>query len=149
MLQCLCKSEHIIAHNTFWNVLATIALKSETHMQREVSHLSLCHIWHQVDILIIINKFQTLTNIVIVDPTHLDMVHHALSITLHVLTTTIKKKTWSFVEHAQKNNFIPLAIEIYGHLHFHFNSFFNSCAHATIAHHQWSSLILLMFIFYY
>jgi hypothetical protein len=62
-------------------------------MQREVSHLSLCHIRHQVDIFIIINDFQILTNIVIVDPTHLDMVHHASSITSHVVTTTIKEKT--------------------------------------------------------
>ncbi len=40
-------------------------------------------------------------------------------------------------------------MEIYGHFHFHFDSFFNSCAHATIAHHQRSFLIITMCISYY
>jgi hypothetical protein len=61
--------------------------------------------------------------------------------TTHASTIITLDKTWSYVKHTLKNNFIPLAIDIYGCLHYHFNSFLTTWAKATIAHHQRSSLI--------
>jgi hypothetical protein len=40
---CPCGNEHTITHNPFQNIVATISLESETHIQREVSHLFLHH----------------------------------------------------------------------------------------------------------
>jgi hypothetical protein len=75
---------HTIAHNTFWDIVATIVLENKTHVEREVSHLFPCHIRWQVDILIIRNGFHTLMDIVIVDPIHTDMVQWTLMIITHV-----------------------------------------------------------------
>jgi len=44
--------------------------------KKKISHLFLCHTWWQVDILITKNNFWTLTNLVIVDPTHLVCIIH-------------------------------------------------------------------------
>ncbi len=51
---------------------------------------------------------------------------------------------WSYVNQESKNNFIPLSIEIYDYFNSCFDSFFTTCAHAIIAYHQQSSLILMM-----
>jgi hypothetical protein len=71
-------------------------------MQKEVSHLFLCHIWHQVDSPIIINNFQTLTNIVIVVPTHLDIV---ATLTLGLWPRQGLAKVWAKSE-AQESHFM-------------------------------------------
>jgi len=46
---CPYRNEHIITHDTFQNIVATIALESGTHVQREVSHLFLCHTQQQME----------------------------------------------------------------------------------------------------
>lgn len=61
----------------------------------------------------------------------------------------IQEKTQLCGDHTLGNNFIPLAIKIYGCLHLCFDSFFISCVWVTIAHHLRSSLITTMFISYY
>jgi hypothetical protein len=48
-----------------------------------------------------------------------------------------------------EDDFIPLAIKTYGSFHPHFDSFFISYVHANIGHHQRTSLVPLIFIFYY
>jgi hypothetical protein len=44
----------------------------------------------------------------------------------------------------QGDDFIPLAIKMYGCHHPRFDSFFSSCVHANIAHRQQTSLVPLM-----
>jgi hypothetical protein len=39
LLRCQCGSENIVAHDMLWNIITTIASKSGTCVQREVSHL--------------------------------------------------------------------------------------------------------------
>jgi len=75
LLHCLCGGEDTTIHDTFWNTIATIMLESGAHIQREVSHLFLRHTWKRVDIVITKNKFWTLADVVIVDPTHTGLVH--------------------------------------------------------------------------
>jgi hypothetical protein len=67
LLHCPCRNEHIAAHNTLWNTIATIALENGTHIQKEVSRLFSYHTWKWVDIIITRNGFQTLVNIIIVN----------------------------------------------------------------------------------
>ncbi len=44
---------------------------------------------------------------------------------------------------------VHLSIETYGHLHYHFDSFFSACAQITIVCHHRSSLVPSMLVFYY
>jgi len=74
LLWCPCGSECIVAHDTFWDTIATIILENGTHVQREVSHLFPHHTQQRVDILITRNGFHILMDIVIVDLTRIDMV---------------------------------------------------------------------------
>jgi hypothetical protein len=57
--------------------------------------------------------------------------------------------THSYIEQTRSDDFIPLVIETYGCLHSHFDSFFTTYAQTTIARHQQSFLIPLMFVSYY
>jgi hypothetical protein len=67
LFRCPCKNECTTTHNVFWNIVATIALKSGVHAQIEVSHLFPHHTCRQVDIVITRNNFQTLVDVVIID----------------------------------------------------------------------------------
>ncbi len=67
LFRCPYGSECIIVHNTLWYIVITIVLESKTYVQREVSHLFLCHIWRWVDILVTRDDFCILMNIVIVN----------------------------------------------------------------------------------
>ncbi len=116
---------------------------------KEVSHLFLCHTWGQVDIVITKDGFWTLVDIVIADLTRTNLVQCALTTTTHATTIVPQNKAPSYIEWTLKDDFIPLAIKTYGSFHPHFDFFFISYVHANIAHHQWTSLVPLMFIFYY
>jgi hypothetical protein len=59
-------------HFDIW--LQNIVLENKTHVQRELSHLFPCHIWWQVDILITKDNFRILMDIIITNPTCIDMV---------------------------------------------------------------------------
>ncbi len=71
---CLCRSEHTTTHDTLWDIIAIVVLESGAHVQWEVSHLFLYHTRQRVDILIIINDFRTLMDIVIANSTCTNMV---------------------------------------------------------------------------
>jgi hypothetical protein len=60
-----------------------------------------------------------------------------------------QEKTRSYDEKAEGNDFIPLAIEMYGCFYFRFDSFLTTCAHTIIVHHQRSSLVRSMLDSYY
>jgi hypothetical protein len=69
--------------------------------------------------------------------------------TTHAMMMATQEKTLSYIEQTPSDDFIPLAIEMYGCLHFCFDSFFTAYAQTNIARHQQSSLIPLMFVSYY
>jgi hypothetical protein len=69
--------------------------------------------------------------------------------TTHAMMMTAQKKTCSYIEQTPSDDFIPLAIETYGCLHFHFHLFLTACAETTIARHQQSPLVPSMLVFYY
>jgi hypothetical protein len=106
---------------------ASIVLENAVHVQREVSHLFPHHTRKWVDIVITRNKF--------VDLIHTNLVQCASMMTTHLATIVVQDKTWSYIKWSSRNNFIPLAIEIYDYLHPHFDSFFTSCVHVSIACH--------------
>jgi hypothetical protein len=55
-------------------LLQLLILESETHVQREVSHLFPHHTQQQMDIIITKNDFHTLMDLVIANPTRTNMV---------------------------------------------------------------------------
>jgi hypothetical protein len=69
--------------------------------------------------------------------------------TTHATMMLVEENTQLYVEQASSDNFIPLAIKMYGCFHFRFDSFFIACAHTIIACHQRSSLVPLMLVSYY
>jgi hypothetical protein len=115
----------------------------------EVSHLFLHHTGNWMDIFITKNSFWTLTNVVIIDPTHINLVQHALTTTMHAITIIVQNKAWSYTKWTPRDDFIPLAIKTYDCFHLHFDSLFTSCVHANIIYHQQTSLVHSMFISYY
>jgi hypothetical protein len=64
--------------------------------------------------------------IVVVGPTPTNMLQRTLTMTSHVAMMVAQEKTIN--EQALGNDFIPIAIETYGCLHSHFDSFFITCA---------------------
>ncbi len=71
-------------------------------------------------------------NVVITNPTHPNMVQRALSMIAHATIVVIQEKAQSYMEHASRNDFSPLAIEIYGCLHSCLNLFSIYCVQAII-----------------
>jgi len=57
--------------------------KNGTHVQRKVSHFFPPHTHRRIDIVITKNKFRTLADVVIVNPTHINLVQQASMITTH------------------------------------------------------------------
>ncbi len=102
-----------------------------------------------MDIVITRNNFQTLTNIVIANPTHTNLVQHTSTTIVHATIVVTQDKTQSYTERMPRDDFIPLAIETYGCLHPRFDSFLIICVHAYVACHQQTSLIPSMLISHY
>jgi hypothetical protein len=136
LLRHLCENEHTTTHDTLWNTIATIALKSGAHIQRKVFHLFLRHTWRQVDIIITKDNFWTLANIVIGNPTRTDLAQWISTMTTYAMMMAAQDKARSYTKQVPRNDFIPLAIETYSCLHLCFDSFLFSCVHACIAHNQ-------------
>jgi hypothetical protein len=88
-----------------------------------------------MDLVITINGFRTLANVVITSPTHTNWVQRTLMTTTHATTVAAQNWAQSNTKRTPKDGFIPLAIMTYSCLHLHFDSFFISCVHANIACH--------------
>jgi hypothetical protein len=67
-------------------------LESETHVEKNVSHLFPHHTQKQVDIVITKDNFQTLVDIVIVNQIRIDLVQRALTMIVHVTTIAAQNK---------------------------------------------------------
>jgi len=94
LLWCPCGSECTTSHNAFWDSVAIIILKSGTHVQKEISHVVLCHTQQQrVDILISKYGFRTLMDIVSVDLIRTYMMQWTLMMITHVVMMVTQEKT--------------------------------------------------------
>ncbi len=102
-----------------------------------------------MDIVITRDNFRTLANVVITNPTHINLVQCASMTIVDAVIVIAQDKARSYIERAPRDDFIPLAIETYRCFHPCFNSFLTSCVHACIARHQQTSLILSMPISHY
>jgi len=101
------------------------------------------------EIVITKDNFKTITNIVIIDPTCINLVQDVSTMTMYAMIVASQKKAQSYIERVPRDDFILFAIETYNCFHPCFDSFLTSCVHAYITHHQQSSLIPLMLISHY
>jgi hypothetical protein len=113
LLRCPCKNERITNHNALWNIIVTIVLESETHVQREVSHIFLCHTQWRMDILITRDNFQTFMD-VITNLIHRNIMWWTSTETTHVTMMTIQEKTWSYIERTLGDDLFPLLLKPMG-----------------------------------
>jgi hypothetical protein len=79
-------------------------------MQKKVFHLFPRHIRWQINIFITIDGFQTLMDIVIINPINPNMVQHASSTTTHAMTIVNQEKTKSYAKRASRDNFNPFYV---------------------------------------
>ncbi len=68
-----------------------------------------------MDIFITRYGFQTLMDIVIIDPTHTDMMQWILMTITHVVMMIVMKKIQSYTKQAPGDDFIPLVIRVDAH----------------------------------
>jgi glucose-6-phosphate 1-dehydrogenase len=97
-------------HNTLQDVVSTITLESEAHVQREVSRLFPSHT-RRIDILITRDNFQTLMDVVFANSIRTNMVQRASTTITHATMMATQKKTRSYTKQTPNDDFIPLAIE--------------------------------------
>jgi hypothetical protein len=85
-----------------------------------------------MDIVIIKNNFCTLADVVIANPSHINLMQHASTMIMHVATITVQDNAQSYTERMPKDDFIPLAIKMCSCLHPRFDSFLTSCLYDFI-----------------
>ncbi len=67
-------NEHTTTHDMLQNIIATIVLENGAHIQKEISNLFLHHTQKQMDIVVTKNNFWILVDIVVINPTCIDLV---------------------------------------------------------------------------
>jgi len=67
-------------------------------------------------------------DIIIANFTRLKMVQQASMMITHAMMMVVQEKTRSYVKQTLGDDFIPFAIEMYGYLHFCFDSIFIVCS---------------------
>ncbi len=86
-------NEHTTTHDMLQNIIATIVLENGAHIQKEISNLFPHHTRKQVDIVVTKDDFWILADIVIVNPTCIDLVQSTLSMIMHATTIVAQDKT--------------------------------------------------------
>ncbi len=124
LFRCPCGNERIATHDTFQDTIASIALESGAHVQKEVSHLFPHHTQWRVDILITKDDSWILTNVVIINSTCINMVQRTSMMITHLAMMAV----WENMIILQNNKW---------RLHFH-------CYWDV-----WMSSFSFWFIFYY
>jgi hypothetical protein len=70
-----------------------------------------------MDIVFIVGGIYTLTNAIIIDPTHADLVSLGDFSRGVATTIVIHAKVVSYVDRHPEDDFIPLVVKIFGYLH--------------------------------
>jgi hypothetical protein len=80
--------------------------------------------------VLIKNGIRTLANVVIVDPTQMNLLPRSYTTQGFVASDAVEAKERSYCNRHLTNQFFPLVIEIFGCLHKHANMFLHDCANA-------------------
>jgi hypothetical protein len=121
LLCCAHGNEHIRTHDVIRDTFVAIAWNVSFHMEQKqlyALHLTTIDSFHwQIDIMFTKNGIRTLTNIVIVDPTHVDLFLWSCTAQRFVASNVIEAKKKNYCDCHPINQFFLLAIEVFECLH--------------------------------
>jgi hypothetical protein len=134
LLCCVHGNECIKTHDAIRNTFATIARDVAFYVGQEQLYAfpsttfnSSC--W-QIDIVLTKDDIRTLTNIVINDPTWADLLPWSCATQGFDTLNVVQAKKRSYHNWHPTNQFLPLAIEIFGYSHKHADVFLQNYAKA-------------------
>jgi hypothetical protein len=129
---CVHGIEHIKTYDAICDTFATIMWNVCFHMQWKQLHVlpsttfnSFC--W-QVDIVLTKDDIHTLADVVIVNPTWIDLLPQSCITQGFANSDVAQAKEMSYRNQHPINQFLSLAIEIFGCLHKHADVFWHNCA---------------------
>jgi hypothetical protein len=134
LLNCVHGSEHIGSHDAICDTFVTIVSNVGFHVGWEQSHAlpsttfnSFCQ-W--VDIVLTKDGIRILTNVVIANPTWTNLLLRPCPIQGFDVSNVAQTKAKSHRKWHPTDQFLPLAIQVFGCLYKHANMFLHHCANA-------------------
>jgi hypothetical protein len=121
LLHCVHVNECIKTYDTVCDTFAAIVYDVGFHMGWEQLHALLLNTFnssHQrVDIVLIKDDTCTLVDIVVIDPTWVDLFFRSCTTQRFVTSDAAQTKEWNYCEWHPIDQFLPLIVEIFGCLH--------------------------------
>jgi hypothetical protein len=135
LLHCVHGNEHIGTHDAIHNIFATIAWNVGFHVGQQQLHAFLSTTFNSsrrwIDIVLIKDGICTLANIVITNPTRIDLLPQSCATQGFVASDATQANERSYCNWHPINQFLPLALEICGCLHKHVDVFLHDYANAN------------------
>jgi len=135
LLHCVHGNEHIGTHDAIYNIFATIAWNVGFHVGQQQLHAFLSTTFNSsrrwIDIVLIKDGICTLANIVITNPTRIDLLPQSCATQGFVASDATQANERSYCNWHPTNQFLPLALEICGCLHKHVDVFLHDYANAN------------------
>jgi hypothetical protein len=114
------------------NVFVSIARDMGFHASHEQTHVlpppSLQSSYERVDIMLLVDGIRTLANVVIVDPTQVNLVSQTASFHRVVATMATQAKEGLYHNQHPTYTFLPLAIKVFRCTHQQAYDFIHRCA---------------------
>jgi hypothetical protein len=134
LLCCVHDNERIGTHDVIDDTFVTIAWDVSFHVGRKwlyaLPSITFNSFRWWLNIVLTKDDICTLTNIVIVDPTWVDLLFRSCTTQRFVALDAPQAKEKSYYNWHPTDQFFPLTIEVFGCLHKHVDVFLNECANA-------------------
>jgi hypothetical protein len=134
LLCCAHGNERIRTHDAICDIFATIALDVSFHVEREQLYALPSTTFNSsrqlIHIVLTKNDIHTLTNVVIMDATWMDLLSWSCAIQGFVAFDATQAKEISYHNQHPTDQIFPLTIEVFGCLHKHVNVFLHDCVNA-------------------
>jgi hypothetical protein len=134
LLCCAHGNNCIGTHDAIRNTFATIARDVGFHVRRKQLHVfpsttfNFSH--QQVNIVLTKDGIRTLIDVVIANPTQANLLHQSCATQGFATFDAAQAKERSYRNQHPTDQFLPLAIEVFGCLHTHVNVFLHNYANA-------------------
>jgi hypothetical protein len=134
LLRCAHGNECIGTHDAICNTFVAIARDVGFHVGQKQLHAFLSTTFNssrwRVDIMLTKNGIRTLADIVIADPMWANLLPWSYATQGFAASNVVQAKERSYHNRHPTNQFLPLAIELFGCLHKHANVFLHDCVNA-------------------
>jgi hypothetical protein len=134
LLCCVHDYEHIETHDIIRNTFIIIAWDVGFHLRQEQLHVLLSTTFNfscwWIDIVLIKHDIRTLTNLIIASWTQVNLFPQSCKIQRFAICDATQAKERNYCNQHPTNQFLSLAIEIFGCLHKHVDVFLHNCVNA-------------------